>query len=86
MVTARYSVGTWDTNRQAFTPQCGLSVPAFNITMRELIIAVRELKKMGYSCHRFRDSDGSHPDNDPYVMIERTDGQHWKEIRRSWNR
>ena len=86
MVTARYSVGTWDTDRQAFTPQKGLSVPSFNITMRQLIVAVRELKQMNYSCHRIRDADGEYDENDPYVLIERTDGQHWKEIRRSWNR
>lgn len=81
-----YSVGTWDMNKQAYTPQRGLSVPSFNITWTQLIIAVRELKELGYSCHRYRDSEGSYEDNDWCVLIERTDGMHWKEIRRGWNR
>lgn len=81
-----YSVGTWDTERQAYTPQRGLSVPSFNISQRQLIVAVRELKGMGYSAHRRRDEEGGYEDNDWCVLIERTDGQHWKQIRRSWNR
>lgn len=81
-----FSAGTWDAYRQAYTPQKGLSVPAFNIPMRQLIVAVRDLKRMGYSAHRFRDADGNYEDNDWSVLIERTDGQHWKEIRRSWAR
>lgn len=83
---ALYSVGTWDTYKQSYSPQAGLSVPSFNITLAQLRQAVRELKRMGYSCHRFRDSDGSHDDNDWAVLIERTDGRHWKEIRKSWRR
>lgn len=81
-----YSVGTWDTDRQAYTPQRGLSVPAFNITLAQLRIAIRELRKKGYSVHRYRDEDGQHEDNDWAVLIERTDGKSWREIRRSWNR
>lgn len=81
-----YSIATWNPDRQAYTPQRGLSVPSFNITWKQLIIAVRQLRSMGYSCHRFRDSDGDYDDNDWTVLIERTDGTHWKQIRRSWNR
>jgi hypothetical protein len=85
--TPLYSVGTWDTDRQAFTPQRGLSVPSFNITRRQLLVALRELRrKFGYSAHRVRDSDGSYENNDPWVLVERTDGKHWKEIRKGWDR
>ncbi len=83
---ARYSVGTWDTVRQAYTPQRGLSVPSFNMTWKQLLVALRELKSMGYSCHRVRDSDGWYENNDWCVLVERTDGMNWKEIRRSWSR
>lgn len=85
-VTPLYSVATWDSQRAAYTPQRGLSVPSFNITLRQLRLALRELRRMGYSCHRFRDPDGDHWDTDTEVLIERTDGRHWKEIRRDWDR
>lgn len=81
-----YSIGTWDQDKQAYTPQRGLSVPSFNITRAQLRVAMRELRAMHYSVHRYRDADGGHDDNDWCVLIERTDGKHWKEIRRSWNR
>lgn len=81
-----YSVGTWDTDKQAYTPQRGLSVPSFNITREQLRIAMKELRAMHYSCHRYRASNGTYDDNDWCVLIERTDGKHWKEIRRGWNR
>ena len=86
MSEALYSVGTWDTEKQAFSPQRGLSVPAFNITRSQLRQALRELRQLGYSAHRFRDPEGTHEDNDPFVLVERTDGKHWKEIRKGWKR
>lgn len=86
VATPLYSVGTWDTDKQAYTPQRGLSVPSFNITWRQLLVAMRELREIGYSCHRYRDADGTHEDNDWSVLIERTDGRCWKDIRRSWKR
>jgi len=81
-----YSVGTWDAERQDYTPQRGLSVPAFNITLQQLRQALRELRSLGYTCHRRRDSSGSYDDNDWAVLVERTDGRHWKSIRRGWDR
>lgn len=81
-----YSVGTWDTDRQAFTPQPGLSVPSFNIPLQQLRQAIRDLRTLGYSAHRFRDADGSHEDNDAYVAIDRTDGKPWREIMKGWKR
>lgn len=75
----RYSIGTWDTDLQAFTPQIGLSVPSFNITIHELRQAMRELVAMGYSCHRYKDGD-----SDPCVFIERTDGKSEAEIMKGW--
>jgi hypothetical protein len=84
--TVLYSVGTWDMERQAYTPQRGLSVPSFNITLAQLRQAVRELKRMGYGSYRLRGPDGSHDTNDPAVLIERTDGKCWKNIMREWKR
>lgn len=72
--TPLYTITTWDDERQAYTPQQGLSVPATNVSWRGLLAAVRELKAMGYSCHRVRAADGTHDDNDCAVMIERVDG------------
>lgn len=84
VTTPLYSVGTWDMQTQRYTPQAGLSVPAFNITLAQLRQAVRELRSMGYSAHRRRTADGDHLDNDSSVMIERTDGKSETEIRKNW--
>lgn len=87
MTQRLYSVGTWSTWRQAYTPQVGCSIyPQWNITHRQLRTVVRELRKMGYSAHRRRDSDGYHDDNDWSVLIERTDGEQIGDIRRSFRR
>ena len=80
-----YSVGTWDANLQAYTPQRGLTVRSFNITLAELRQAIRDLRRLGYEAHRKRASD-SHDDNDSSVLIERTDGRYWKDIMKSWRR
>lgn len=86
MIDPRYSVGTWDTYKQAYTPQEGLPVPSYNMTRQELGIALRWLRRHGYSCHRFRDPDGGHDDNDWAVLVERTDGACQLSIRRKWKR
>lgn len=69
-----YSVGTWDTDEQAYLPQAGLTVPSQNVDRHGLRRVLKELRDMGYSAHRFRDSDGGHDDNDWSVLVERTDG------------
>ena len=74
-MAALYSIGTWDTDLQAYTPQEGLTVPCINVPWRTLLEVVRQLRGMGYTCHRVRDTDGSHDDNDWSVLIERTDGK-----------
>ena len=68
-----YSVRTWDTDEQAYTPQAGLSLPWRGLTLWQLRAALKELKGMGYSCHRFRDEDGDHSANDYAVLVERDD-------------
>jgi len=70
-----YSIGTWDMDLQAYTPQKGLTVPCINVPLPTMRQVVRELRQMGYSCHRIRSSDGSHEMNDWSVLIERTDGR-----------
>lgn len=79
-----YSVGTWDTNEQAFTAQG--NVPSFNLTLWQLKDAMRLLRSIGYSVHRYRDEDGGHEDNDVMVLIERTDGMSEAKILESWQR
>lgn len=74
-MTPLYSIGTWDTDEQAYTPQAGLSVPSINVPLPTMRQVVRELRRMGYSARRVRDSDGSHEHNDWSVLIERTDGK-----------
>lgn len=70
-----YSVGTWDTDEQAYTPQAGLTVPSQNVPWLTLLQVLRELRRMGYTAHRYRDADGGHEDNDWAVLVERTDGK-----------
>lgn len=82
---ARYSVGTWDSEQEGYTPQIGVS-HSFNLTIWQLRSALRELRGLGYSAHRFRDADGSHEDNDWAVLVERTDGKSEAEILGQWRR
>jgi hypothetical protein len=81
-----YSVGTWDTEKQAYTPQAGLTNPCINVSLSGMLCCLRELRRMGYSCHRKRDADGGHDENDWYVLVERTDGTEECEIMESWKR
>ncbi len=81
-----YSIGTYDGEAQAFTPQVGLSRYPVNCPWRDLLQICRELCRMGYSCHYRRDPDGGHSDNDPSVLIVRTDGMVPEEIFKSWER
>lgn len=80
MTTPLYSIGTWDTELQAFTPQNGLTVASLNIDRGTLRKAMRELQAKGYSCHRSGD------DCDPSVNVERTDGKPEAEILKDWER
>lgn len=68
-----YTVRTWDGDEQRYTPQDGLSLPWSGLTLWQLKAALKELRGMGYSCHRRRDSDGGHDDNDWCVLVERDD-------------
>ena len=74
-MTPLYSIGTWDTDTQSFTPQAGLTVPSQNVSWTTLLEVLRQLRRIGYTCHRFRDPSGSHTDNDSSVFVERTDGK-----------
>jgi hypothetical protein len=80
-----YSVGTWDSDAQAYTPQEGLTVPAFNITLGELRAALRDLRKEGYAANRVRFADGQR-DSDWAVLVERTDGLPEHKILEGWKR
>jgi len=80
-----YSVGTWDTDKQAYTPQVGVE-KSFNLTLRELRHAIGRLRKLGYSAHRRGNIKDGHDDNDFYVLIERIDGKSEQEIIEGWKR
>lgn len=84
MTTPLYSVGTWDADAEAYTPQTG--VPAFNLTLAELRRSLKALKDCGYSCHRTRGPNGDYDDNDVYVLVERTYGMSEAEILDQWQR
>jgi len=89
MTDPRYSIGTWDTEAQGFTPHPGLK--AFNLTRTELVEVMRELRGYGYTCHRIRkrDQHGVHTDetdSDVSVLIERTDGISEADILKQWER
>lgn len=62
---ARYSITTWDTDTQSFTPQIGLTVPSQGIPWQGIKPVFRQLQNMGYTCHR------THRCSDPSVLIER---------------
>ena len=66
-----YSVMTWDSDKSAYTPQKGLSVPSSGLTLGQLRTALKELRRMGYSAHYVRDKNGSHYANDWAVLVER---------------
>jgi hypothetical protein len=75
MTAPLYSIATWDTDLQAYTPQQGLTVPSQNVPLASLLAVLRQLRQMGYPCHYRRQADGDHPDNDWAVLVERTDGE-----------
>lgn len=78
-----YSVGTWDIDRQAYTPQ---TRPWANMSLAQLRRALKQLRKHGYTCHRYRDEDRAHRDTDPFVLVERTDGEAPTKILERWKR
>lgn len=82
-----YSCGTWDADPdvQAFTPQIGTE-PCINVPWRRLLQVLRLLRQLGYTAHYLRDPGGSHENNDPMVLVERTDGLTEPEILKSWRR
>lgn len=79
-----YSIGTWDIDAQAYTPQAGVN--CLNITRADLRRRIGSLRCMGYSCHRRGNVRDGHDDNDTSVLIERTDGMPDSEILESWKR
>jgi hypothetical protein len=61
-----YRVRTWDAEAGEWTPQAGLSLPSHGLSLGQLRAALKELRQMGYSCHRTRDGD-----SDPFVLVEK---------------
>ena len=84
-MTKLYSIGTWDQELQAYTPQAGMTTRWYNITIRTLRHAIRDLRRLGYPAYRTRDRNGDR-DSDPCVVIERTDGLPVSEIKKRWER
>lgn len=63
----RYDVLTWDVDAQEFTEQVGMSNPSLNVPWQGLLRALRELRTLGYSCHRLKHCGES----DPSVLVKR---------------
>lgn len=81
-MTPLYSVGTWDTEVQGYTPHEGLGVPMVNVDVHGLRRALKALRNEGYTCHRFKHAD----DSDTSVLVERTDGAETEAILKAWER
>ena len=85
-MTPLYSIGTWDTSKQCFSPHPGL--PAYNLTREKLVAVIRRLRKINYSCHRIRERVNlvhtGDVDSDPSVIIQRTDGISKRKILKQW--
>lgn len=88
MSVETYSVGTWDGDEQAYTPQLyrGVEIPSINLTIHELRRTMKELREMGYSVHRFGNTRDSDRENDTSVLIEKTTGMSRGEVLESWKR
>ncbi len=73
VTVTRYYVYTWDTYKEAFTPQQGLkSGPWSKWGLRR---AIRCLRAMGYSCD-YRGPRGNRCEQgDPSVLIEAVEGK-----------
>lgn len=80
-----YSVGTYDWNEHAYTPQEG-APNSMNIPFRDLRPILHALRDMGYSAHRRGNIRDRSDDNDSNVLIERTDGKPESEILKGWKR
>jgi hypothetical protein len=81
-----YCIGTWDTDSQAFLPHPLHLRSWYGLTLWQLRTRMRELQEFGYTCHRFRDQDGGHYDNDTSVLIEATAGRTKSQVIIQWKR
>lgn len=80
----RYSIGTYDYDLSAYTPQIGAG-RSINVSLKQLRRVLKKLRTMGYSAHRVgNDRDGR--DSDPDVLVERTDGMTKAAILKRWDR
>ena len=68
-MTPLYTVRTWDSDLEDFTPHDAQSQ---NITLWQVRSVLRDLRRLGYSCHRVRMPHGGY-DSDPSVLVERVD-------------
>ena len=81
-----YSVGTYDWERSAYTPQIGVG-RSINVSLRQVRRVLKRLRKMGYTAHRVGNTrNDSTRDSDPDVLVERTDGMDKAEILKRWDR
>jgi hypothetical protein len=71
MILSRFTIRTWDPDRQLFTHHEGLRT-SVNLTCSQLKESIRELRSQGYTCHRLGNIYDGHADNDPSVLIEKS--------------
>lgn len=79
-----YSIGTWDTEANAYTLQEGLEDVSVNVDRHQLRRTLHALRGRMYGAWRRR-YDGDY-ESDPMVMVERTDGKPLEEILVGWER
>jgi hypothetical protein len=88
----RYSVGTWNTEEQGYTPQLEMRNPCINVPLSGLLAALRELRnEHGYAADRGRfpletGDITQQRYSDWSVLVERTDGIPLEEILKQWSR
>ena len=83
---AKYSVGVWSTESQAYVPHESISDASVNISLSQLKATLKQLRKLGYLAHRKRSMAGDYDDNDWKILVERTDGKSASEILDQWRR
>jgi hypothetical protein len=76
-----YSVGTFDPELNAFTPQCGIE-KSINLTRGELREVLKLLRNK--YCYAANYSSNNPTNSDPYVFVERTDGESENSILERW--
>lgn len=83
-----YSIGTWNPETNGFTPHETADTPCVNVDTHGLRRHLKELRRVGYTCRRVRvaTENGWQWNDDPWVLVQRTDGMPLAKILELWKR